>query len=96
MTQAPYISHGNIVTFAEVRVNLTRDDAKQYREQVNRLREKLETFIKDNPDVGLVKMLLSGSLAKGLALKTLNDIDVAVYVDSRKVPNQEAPIHPSL
>lgn len=36
----------------------------------------------DNPDFELVKMLLSGSLAKHTALKTINDADVAVYVSS--------------
>lgn len=73
--------------FADQEVNLSRDDAKEYRDQVNRLREKLEKHVQENPDVGLVKMLLSGSLAKGTALKTINDIDVAVYVRSGKAPS---------
>jgi predicted nucleotidyltransferase len=90
MPETPYVTHCSLAAFADGHVNLKRDDATAYREQVNRLREKLEAYIKDHPDVGLVKMLLSGSLAKGLALKTLNDIDVALYVDSSKVPNQEA------
>lgn len=90
MPETPFITHNTLTTFADESVNLKREDAATYREQVNRLREKLEAYIKEHPDVGLVKMLLSGSLAKGLALKTLNDIDVAVYVDSTKVPNTEA------
>lgn len=89
MPDSPYITHRSLVDFADSSVNLKREDAKAYRAQVNGLREKLETHIKEHPDVGLVKMLLSGSLAKGLALKSLNDIDVAVYVDSSKAPNQE-------
>ena len=83
------IKHADLVSYADETVNLRREDAKEYREQVNRLREKLEKFIKEHPDVGLVKMLLSGSLAKGTALKTLNDIDVAVYVDAGKAPRAE-------
>jgi hypothetical protein len=90
MAEPAYVTHRSLVAFADDHVNLKRDDAKEYREQVNRLREKLETYIKEHPDIGLIKMLLSGSLAKGLALKTINDIDVAVYVDSSKVPNQES------
>jgi hypothetical protein len=90
MADSTFVTHSSIATFADNSVNLKREDAAEYRAQVNRLREKLERYINDHPDVGLVKMLLSGSLAKGLALKTLNDIDVAIYVDSTKAPNQEA------
>ncbi len=90
MPDSPYVPHSSLVSFADTSVNLKREDAAEYRKQVNGLREKLERYIKDHPDVGLVKMLLSGSLAKGLALKTINDIDVALYVDSSKAPNQEA------
>lgn len=90
MADIPFITHQTLVAFAADAVNLKREDAAEYREQVNRLRDKLERHIKDHPDVGLIKMLLSGSLAKGLALKTLNDIDVALYVDSSKAPQQEA------
>lgn len=85
-----FVKHSDLVAFADSSVNLNRDDAKQYREQVNRLRDKMEAFIKENPDVGLRKMLLSGSLAKGTSLKTLNDIDVAVHVTSPDAPTGEA------
>lgn len=81
-----YIEHKNLTDFAEQTINLPREDAKIYREQVNRLREKLDKFIREHPDYGLIKMLLSGSLAKGTALKTINDIDVAVYIKSDKAP----------
>ena len=65
---AAYVAQSDLVGFAEDKVNLKRDDATEYREQVNRLREKLQKFIAEHPDFGLVKMLLSGSLAKGTAL----------------------------
>jgi len=58
-----FVKHSDLVAFADASVNLKRDDAKEYREQVNRLRDKMEAFINENPDVGLRKMLLSGSLA---------------------------------
>ncbi|MDE0404722.1 MAG: CBASS oligonucleotide cyclase [Nitrospira sp.] len=77
-----HIDHKHIVDFADRRVNLHRDDAKEYREQVVRLREKLEKYVAGNPDFELRKILLSGSLAKHTALRTLNDIDVAVYIAS--------------
>ncbi len=85
-----FVKHSDLVTFGDNSVNLKRDDAKEYRDQVNRLREKMEAFIKNNPDVGLRKMLLSGSLAKGTALKSLNDIDVAVHVASPAAPKGES------
>src|SRR5579863_3879820 len=83
------IGHADIAAFADDCVNLKREDAKEYREQVGRLRDKLEKYAADHPDYGLIKTLLSGSLAKGTSLKTLNDIDVAFYVESDKAPSSE-------
>lgn len=86
----PYVTHRTISDYAEEKVNLRREDAKEYREQVNRLREKIEKFTGEHPEHGFRKMLLSGSLAKGTALRTLNDIDVALYVDADGPPDNEA------
>jgi tRNA nucleotidyltransferase (CCA-adding enzyme) len=83
------ISHADIAAFADDSVNLKREDAQEYREQVGRLREKLDKYAADHPDYGLIKTLLSGSLAKGTSLKTLNDIDVAFYVKAEKTPSAE-------
>jgi tRNA nucleotidyltransferase (CCA-adding enzyme) len=83
------ITHADIADFAAETVNLNRDDAADFREQVRRLREKLDKYAADHPDYGLIKTLLSGSLAKGTALKTLNDIDVAFYVKAEKTPTAE-------
>lgn len=89
--QKSFIDHAELLEFAESKVNLKREDATEFREQVGRLRDKLELHIADHPDFGLKKMLLSGSLAKGTALKTLNDADVAVYVEAgSKPPASEA------
>lgn len=76
----PYIQHVHIQAFADEKVNLKSELVKKYREQVDNLREGLESYINDNPDYDLVKMLNSGSVAKGTALKTLDDMDVAVYL----------------
>ena len=54
-----------------------------------RLRTKLETYIAAHPGFDLVKMLHSGSVAKGTALRTINDMDVAVYVTAGKAPQDE-------
>jgi tRNA nucleotidyltransferase (CCA-adding enzyme) len=83
------IAHSDISTFADESINLKRDDVEEYRGQVNRLRDKLDRYAADHPDYGLIKTLLSGSLAKGTALKTLNDIDVAFYVKAEKAPTGE-------
>lgn len=82
-----HVGHGDIVRFADSRVNLKREDATVLRAQANRLREKLEGYLVDHPDFGLKKMLLSGSLAKGTALKSISDIDVACYVASDSAPH---------
>ncbi len=84
-----HVTHSDIATFAADRVNLSRDDVTDYRAQVSRLRDKLTAYIKDHPGFDLVKMLHSGSVAKGTALKTLNDMDVAVYVKSGTAPQDE-------
>jgi tRNA nucleotidyltransferase (CCA-adding enzyme) len=86
---ASSVSHCDIADFADASVNLKRDDAEEYRAQVWRLREKLDKYAADHPDHGLIKTLLSGSLAKGTALKTLNDIDIAFYVKAEKAPSKE-------
>lgn len=87
--ETPAVAHADILAFAEDHVNLPRDSARRYREQVNNLRENLARHIKENPGFGLVKMLHSGSVAKGTALRTINDLDVAVYVKKEQVPVDE-------
>ena len=81
-----HIDHNDIARFADERVNLKSEDAAELRDQVWRLRDRLEEYLKEHPDFELSKMLLSGSLAKGTALKSLNDIDVACYVSSDLAP----------
>ena len=82
-----HVDHGDIVRFAEEKVNLPRDKAEQYRAQVRGLRDKLESYLKEHPDFTLKKMMLSGSLAKGTALRQLNDIDVACYICGAEAPH---------
>ena len=85
----PIITHADILSFAEARVNLPSESKRRHREQVNNLREELERHIADNPGFGLVKMLHAGSVAKGTALRTINDLDVAVYVKRDQTPVDE-------
>lgn len=88
-TRTTYITHKEIRDFALERVNVKRDDLTEYRAQANRLREKLEKHIGEHPDYGLVKMRSAGSVAKGTALKTIDDMDLAVYVKSSEAPKAE-------
>lgn len=81
-----HVGHSDILRFAEERVNLPQDKANEYRAQARRLREKLEAYVDEHPDFTLRKMLLSGSLAKGTALRSLNDIDVACYISGADAP----------
>ena len=85
-----HVSHADIVRFADEHVNLKREDAKSIRDQVWQLRDKLEEYIKINPNFELRKMMLSGSLAKGTALKDINDVDVACYISSSVAPQSIA------
>ena len=90
------ITHDDIARFAEDRINLPKDRVDEYRAQVNRLRERLEAKINDDPSFDLVKMLHSGSVAKGTALRTVNDLDVAVYVKAGTAPKSDPELLPWL
>jgi len=85
-----HVGHKEIASFADERVNLPRDKASAFREQVRGLREKLESYLAAHPDFALKKMMLSGSLAKGTALRSLNDIDVACYIGGADAPKDVA------
>lgn len=83
-----HVDHADISAFAREKVNLPKDKADEYRAQARRLREKLESYLREHPDFSLRKMLLSGSLAKGTALRSLNDIDVACYISGAEAPTE--------
>lgn len=82
-----HIDHRDLVRFAEEKVNLPKDKADEFRAQARRLREKLEGYISEHPDFSLKRIQLSGSLAKGTALRSLNDIDMAVYISGSDAPH---------
>lgn len=82
-----HVGHAELVAFADDRVNLPRDKAEEFRAQARRLRERLESYLGEHPDFTLKKILLSGSLAKGTALRSLNDIDVACYIGGADAPH---------
>src|SRR5215467_14407621 len=94
--RAAEIVHGDVVTFAEDRVNLPRDTAQRHRDQVNALRTRLEAAIAADPTYALVKMLHSGSVAKGTALRTVADLDTAVYVKASAAPAADQDLIPWL
>ncbi|MEX2193862.1 MAG: CBASS oligonucleotide cyclase [Thermoleophilaceae bacterium] len=80
------VTHEQIASFAKERVNLSSKDAQNYRKQVGNLCAQLEKKIAADPAYGLVKMLQSGSVRKGTALRTTSDMDVAVYVKAAEAP----------
>lgn len=92
----PEIDHQDIAQFAADKVNLPPAKAKEHREQVNRLRNRLEAKIAEDPDFSLVKMLHAGSVAKGTALRTVNDLDTAVYVKKADAPADDRYLVPWL
>lgn len=82
-----HVNHSDVARFANDKVNLPKDKADEYRAQVSRLKEKLESYISEHEDFTLKKMLLSGSLAKGTALRSINDIDLACYISGVDAPS---------
>ena len=83
-----HVDHSDIVRFAQNQVNLPQNKASGYRAQARRLREKLDSYLSEHPDFTLKKILLSGSLAKGTALRSLNDIDMACYISGADTPHE--------
>jgi tRNA nucleotidyltransferase (CCA-adding enzyme) len=81
-----HVGHNEIAQFAKDRVNLPKDKADEYRAQAGRVREKVTGYLNDHADFSLKKILLSGSLAKGTALRTINDIDMACYISGSEAP----------
>jgi hypothetical protein len=90
--EEPMIGHAEIAAFAGDVVNISRDELKGYREQLNRVCDRVAEFIQEHPDYSLVKILRSGSVAKGTALSSLNDMDVAIYISSEGAPSAEPAI----
>lgn len=74
------ITNTELKAYAASHVNLPPELAKKYREHISSVRERLKKFIDEHPDYNLVKMLHSGSLAKGTALREIGDLDTAIYV----------------
>jgi len=88
------ITHDDIVRFVNERVNLPKGTADEHRGQVNKLRERLEAKIAEDSAFDLIKMLHAGSVAKGTALRTVNDLDVAVYVETGEAPTEDGELIP--
>jgi tRNA nucleotidyltransferase (CCA-adding enzyme) len=87
---SPIITNADIDAFAARVVNLPPADARERRDKVRFLRDRLETYIDDNPGFSLVKMRHAGSVAKGTGLRNVNDLDVAVYVRADDSPGGDA------
>jgi tRNA nucleotidyltransferase (CCA-adding enzyme) len=90
------ITQADLVSFADERVNLKSDKVEKFRNQVNNLRDQLERYIQEHPDFIFKKLQMSGSLAKGTALSTINDVDVALYVKGDGSPGELAELLPWL
>lgn len=58
--------HAELASFAEERVKLPKDKADEFRDQAQRLQEKLERYLDEHPEFTLKRMLLSGSLPETL------------------------------
>ena len=82
------ITHGDIVHFAENKVNLPAERAKSYRKQINHLSDRLEKHLKECPNYHFKRIMLSGSLAKRTSLRNISDADVALYVRSDEAPQE--------
>lgn len=83
-----HVDHKHLVRFAEDRVNLPKDKADAYRAQARGLGDRLESYLDQHPDFSLKRIQIAGSLAKGTALKSINDIDMGCYISGVSAPTQ--------
>lgn len=83
-----HVDHKDLLRFAEDRVNLPKDKADEYRAQANRLGDRLQGYLNEHPDFSLKRIQIAGSLAKGTALKTINDIDMGCYISGASAPTE--------
>jgi hypothetical protein len=67
----PQVTHCDLVSFADDKVNLKKAEVDEQRAQVNRLRDRIEGKIAVSPGYGFVKALHAGSVAKGAALRSV-------------------------
>jgi len=72
---AALIGHTEIAEFAADCVNLKREDAEEYRQQVRNLRDKLDRYAADHPEHGLIKTLLAEVHAT--SMKRLSKVEAA-------------------
>ena len=84
----PCLSQGDVETFAGNKVNLPKAKRDDYLEKLNTLRSHLSRHIEGHEELGLVKSLISGSVAKGTALRTVHDLDLAVYLKGGVAPHE--------
>ena len=90
------VGHGELASFAQSNVNLPFDKVIEYRGRVTGLRETLEAKIEADPAYAVVRAVAAGSLAKGTALRTTSDFDLAVYLRPDQVPQDERELLPWL
>lgn len=83
------ITKNDLTAFAAKAINMPSAEAREGRDRVRFLRERLEKHTAANPGFSLVKMLHAGSVAKGTALRSTNDMDVAVYVRADEAPETD-------
>src|ERR1700682_3883216 len=92
----PIIGQGQVLSFAASRVNMPADQVQDYRNRVSALRERLESKIDADPSYALVRAQFCGSLAKGTALRTTSDFDMAVYLKPDQIPADDRELSPWL
>jgi hypothetical protein len=84
----PNLSQADVEAFAASRVNLPKAKRDDYLEKLEVLRRHLARHVEGHEELGLVKSLISGSVAKGTALRTVHDLDLAVYLKGSVAPHE--------
>jgi hypothetical protein len=81
-----HIGHEDVAAFGDDRVNLQQSEVERQRNQVGHLQNMITQKAKSTPGYAFVKTLHAGSVAKGTALRNVNDRDLAIYVKADQAP----------
>jgi gamma-glutamylcyclotransferase (GGCT)/AIG2-like uncharacterized protein YtfP len=84
-----FITHQDIVDFADAHINLPPADYEALLDQYETMSNALDEYIAAHPDCGMMRMYSCGNLAYGVARQGFDLHNVAIYVKREITPETE-------
>jgi tRNA nucleotidyltransferase (CCA-adding enzyme) len=90
------VGDSEVAAFASANIDMKREHVDAYRQRVSSLAGRVEAKISADPSYAVVRALQAGSLAKGTALRSTSDFDLALYLRRDKAPQEDRELLPWL